>query len=202
MLKQTTSTAALIALSIGLAGCNTDDTTPHMTERAHMHGPRAHMHEVPPTAGDYEKDFLHRMSDHHQSAVAMSQLAVEKAMHPELKKMASMAIDSQTGEIAQMKGWSEEWYSHTITPHVTDDAKPMLSTLSALPPEQFDREFLSQMVKHHQMGIDMARPMVEQAPHEQTRALARKIIREQTDEIAQMKQRLSQWYGVTQAETK
>ena len=52
--------------------------------------------------------FLRMMIPHHQLAVEMSEEALEKAEHPELKELAQTIIDEQSAEIELMQGYLEE----------------------------------------------------------------------------------------------
>jgi uncharacterized protein (DUF305 family) len=52
--------------------------------------------------------FLRMMIPHHQMAVDMSQQALERAEHPELKELAQTISDEQSAEIEQMRGYLEE----------------------------------------------------------------------------------------------
>lgn len=195
MLNSNSGLAIALTCLFLLAGCSSHDTTPHSTQKPQISGPRTRMHTVPPDARAYEKDFLHRMSDHHASDIAISNLAEQRAMHPELKAMAAASATEQQSEVTTMQDWLSKWYFRDVDPHVTEDIKPVLERLSTLPPEQFDRVFLREMIKHHQAGIAMAQPMVEQAPHPEVQAMAKQIIAEQSKESSDMSDRLRQWYG-------
>ncbi len=50
----------------------------------------------------------------------------------------------------------------------------------------FDREFIQQMVPHHQMGVMMASMVLNSNQRLEIRNLAQSIIKGQTDEINQM----------------
>ncbi len=52
--------------------------------------------------------FLRMMIPHHQIAIDMSEQALERAEHPELKELAQTIIDEQLAEIELMKGYLEE----------------------------------------------------------------------------------------------
>ena len=52
--------------------------------------------------------FLRMMIPHHQMAVDMSEQALKRAEHPELKELAQQIIDEQSAEIGSMKGYLEE----------------------------------------------------------------------------------------------
>jgi uncharacterized protein (DUF305 family) len=55
--------------------------------------------------GDADKNFLEAMIPHHQSAIDMSQLALQKALKPELKTFAQNVIKDQSAEIKQYRAW-------------------------------------------------------------------------------------------------
>ena len=50
----------------------------------------------------------------------------------------------------------------------------------------FDKEFVRQMIPHHQMAVMMAQMASECASHPEIRTLAQSIITSQSAEIAQM----------------
>jgi uncharacterized protein (DUF305 family) len=52
--------------------------------------------------------FLRMMIPHHQMAVDMSEEALERAEHPELKELARKIIDEQSAEIELMQGYLDE----------------------------------------------------------------------------------------------
>ena len=58
----------------------------------------------------------------------------------------------------------------------------------------FDREFIEQMIPHHQMAVMMAQMVVNSATHPETRNLAQSMIKSQTDEINQMQRWYQTWY--------
>ena len=68
------------------------------------------MRDLGPKDAEYDKRFLDMMIMHHEGALDMSQDALQKASHPELKQMAQHIIDAQKREIAQMKTWRNKWY--------------------------------------------------------------------------------------------
>jgi len=52
--------------------------------------------------------FLRMMIPHHQSAIDMSEQALDRAEHPELKELAQQIIDEQSAEIELMEGYLEK----------------------------------------------------------------------------------------------
>ena len=49
-----------------------------------------------------------------------------------------------------------------------------------------DKDFAMMMKMHHQQAIDMAKPEIEQGKSAQLKAMARKIVKDQTQEMTQL----------------
>ena len=63
------------------------------------------MHETEPgfeTATDVNSAFATMMVDHHEGAIAMAELALDRADHPEIRTLAQAIIDAQQTEIEAM----------------------------------------------------------------------------------------------------
>jgi uncharacterized protein (DUF305 family) len=72
-----------------------------------MMGGSSSMQEV--MGGDVADEmFLRMMIVHHQQAIEMSEEALERAEHPELRELAQQIIDEQQAEVEQMRGYLEE----------------------------------------------------------------------------------------------
>ena len=69
----------------------------------------------------------------------------------------------------------------------------MTASLEGKKGEDFDKEFLSQMIIHHQGAVDMAKMALENASHQEIKDLATAIIEAQEKEIQQMKDWQSSW---------
>lgn len=65
------------------------------------------------------------------------------------------------------------------------------------PRPAFDREFMTEMISHHGMAVDMAEMAAEKATHPELKATAQDIVRTQTAEIRRMQRWLRRWYRVT-----
>lgn len=59
-------------------------------------------------AGDPDRAFLEGMSEHHDGAIDMAQLALFQSTHPELRTLAQNIIVAQAEEIAQFQTWLAE----------------------------------------------------------------------------------------------
>lgn len=82
------------------------------------HGMMEHMMDA--DAAMQEKMFLAMMREHHQSAIEIGELVLQKATHQELKEQAQQMIDSQREEQEQFGTWLQQWYGIT-TPTPTGD---------------------------------------------------------------------------------
>ena len=154
---------------------------------------------------EVDKSFIEMMIPHHQGAVEMAQMAVKKAKSPEVKKLAESIIKDQNKEIEQMRNWYKKWYGAEV-PKMENmqmhhgmgqemmmamhhqemmDQEMMVALKNA---SNFDREFLRQMISHHEMALMMAGMVVEGGVRPETRKLASSIIKSQSAEINKMGQ--------------
>jgi uncharacterized protein (DUF305 family) len=141
-----------------------------------------------------ERQFMATMVPHHESAVQMAQLALERARHPQVRRLAQGIIASQEAEIARMRAWHEEWFGEELQadmagPHARLD----MSDLEAAR-EDFDRRFLTMMIPHHASAIMMADQAMLAEPRGQIDLMTREIIAAQAKEIGQMQRWREQWY--------
>jgi uncharacterized protein (DUF305 family) len=166
-----------------------------------------------PGAAQIETQFLSCMVPHHRSAVAMAQMTLEQASHPELKDMAQSIIRNQDAEITQMTQMLHAWYgidppAGTSMPMTCiQDMLPMLhgrmpnmdmdmQSLQLKSGPEFEVAFLSEMSQHHAMAIMMSAPVLMAGYHHELFTLAENIVISQGQEIRQMDHWLQSWYGL------
>jgi uncharacterized protein (DUF305 family) len=70
-----------------------------------------------------------------------------------------------------------------------------LDHLRGLSGQQFEVEWLSMMIQHHQGAIEMARLAETRANHHEIKTVAQNIITDQNSEIGEMTTWLKQWYN-------
>ena len=148
----------------------------------------------------YELQFIDTMIVHHGGAIDAAQLVATRAQHKELIELAKTIIADQQREIAEMKQWRSQWFGDSPQainldlPGMREGMKDMdLTNLDALKENDFDLEFIRQMVPHHEGAVAMAKDILTHDAHPETKDLADSIIRSQTNEIEKMKAWQGEW---------
>lgn len=154
--------------------------------------------------------FIEQMIPHHADAITMSELALERATKPEVRELAENIIQSQSEEITQMKNWYRVWFNKEVPEGeqvmnmhgmgrgqnmhmgVMGDETDIAKLEQA---EDFDTEFIRQMIPHHQMAVMMANMLKNGTDRPEMKTLALNIIRTQTSEIELMRTWLREGYG-------
>ncbi|MHB1137037.1 MAG: DUF305 domain-containing protein [Coriobacteriia bacterium] len=157
-----------------------------------------------PMRGDMDAMFIEEMIPHHEDAIAMAELALTRAEHPEVKGLAEDVIETQSAEIDQMREWYREWYDADV-PDFGGSSGRMggmmgggmggafdLDDLEAAEP--FDRYFIEAMVPHHEMGIMMSQMVGSTTSRPELRDLADSIIEGQSAEVGDMREWYDEWY--------
>ncbi len=66
-----------------------------------------------PVTGDVDEDFINGMIPHHQGAIDMAKVALEKSNDPFVRKLAGDIVEAQEKEIAAMTAWKQEHAEHS-----------------------------------------------------------------------------------------
>lgn len=152
--------------------------------------------------------FIEQMIPHHEDAITMANIALERSNKEEIRELAHNIIESQSKEIRQMKQWYENWYGRELPTgdevmnvhgmmgggrmHMgmmgndTDMKRLENST-------EFDKVFIEEMVPHHQMAVMMASMLRNGTSRPEMRQLADDIITAQTKEIGEMRDWYKTW---------
>jgi uncharacterized protein (DUF305 family) len=148
--------------------------------------------------GAVDEMFIEQMIPHHDDAIAMAELALERSERSEIRQLAEDIRRSQTAENAQMLDWYRDWYGGEPDVGTRMGMGMMggatdLRALESAP--DFDKEFLEQMVPHHEMAVMMTTMVVNRGGREELRELADSMRRAQSREIELMEGWYSEWYG-------
>ena len=137
-----------------------------------------------------ESDFVIGMIPHHQEAVDVALVVLERGERAEVRAMAEAIVAAQADEIAQLEAWRAAWYPTATAPAYV----PMMQPLAGLDPDAVDRAFASDMIHHHAMAIGMAEAVLAlDGVRPEVRALAEDVIRVQADEIATLRGWIAAW---------
>lgn len=149
-------------------------------------------------AGDIA--FAQLMIPHHEQAVEMADIALERQTSPEVKALAEQIKGAQDPEIEQMSGWLTTWgapremasdMDHgskhggmSMAGMMSDDD---MAALAAASGAEFDQKWLTMMIAHHEGALTMAQAVLGTTSDTQVRALAEAVVAGQKAEIVDMK---------------
>jgi uncharacterized protein (DUF305 family) len=146
-----------------------------------------------------DETFLGAMIEHHEGAVEMARIALERAEREEIREMAMEIIEAQEAEIGMMESWMNDWFGHGG--HGADHGVSHAEMGMDMDMDEFrqadpfDRAFIDAMIVHHEGAIEMARAIRDSTEREELQSLADEIIEAQEAEIEQMRQWRQEWYG-------
>ncbi len=149
-------------------------------------------------ASQFDGLFLRSMIAHHQGGIMMANIALKKAVHPELKRFASEMIAKQKKEIGEMSVWLKEW-SQTVPEDSAQSEASRKKThqdmeeLEMLSANDFDLTFAKMMAKHHQSAIGMAKLVEQKSRQSQLKQFAEKLIADQSMEVTQLRKWQKEW---------
>ena len=190
--------AVAMTAGIALSGCTINLGQPDDESHSGM------MDDSGPSSGGMMSDsvdfsrvdimFARMMIPHHQQAVDMSELAIEKTTDPDVRALAGQIRDAQVPEIELMESWLDEAGSGISMGEDGMDMGGMLSeeemtSLEDAAGAEFDRLYLEGMIDHHEGAIQMAQ-MILDSENSEVKALGEAIVESQTAEIEQMEQLL------------
>ena len=158
--------------------------------------------ETSPQSSEADGAFITAMIPHHESAIEMAKLARERGEHPEIRQLAADIITAQGDEIEildeihrRLFGEPAGEMSHGSM-GMSEEEMGMSTDMEALESARpFDREFIDQMIAHHQGAIQMARVELAEGADDEAKSLADAIITAQSLEIEQMNDWRTKWYG-------
>lgn len=198
--------AALISGALILSACGSDTKDSSPGAAANMSGSTTDTAAaVSGDAGahnDADVKFSQEMIVHHRGAIAMAKLAGTRAANADVKALAVKIEAAQDPEIATMSTWLKSWgaevpaadsgmsgaggmdHGSSAMPGMMTDQE--MAGLEKSMGADFDTMFLQMMTKHHEGAITMAKEQQSKGQNPDAKALAAKIVTDQTAEIAEM----------------
>lgn len=214
--RRIATSATGILAAVALTACGSANTTSAPTGEAH--GTHATSSAPAPAgttgtgtgtgpadasrAGDVA--FAQGMIPHHEQAVEMSDMALQKkSASAQVRSLATQIKAAQDPEIATMRGWLTAWGAPTAAPsrdHGTADgghdghgghggmmSAQDMTALAKAEGADFDRMWITMMIEHHEGAVTMSEQVLTTTRDPQVAALARAIITGQKAEIATMR---------------
>jgi uncharacterized protein (DUF305 family) len=152
----------------------------------------------------FDEAYIAGMLAHHEGAVNMAEQAVAVTAHDEIRTLASNIMQTQSTEMMEMRTWQKDWGYKVTTSgghnshsgggmDMSGDMVEMQNTLQGLTGVAYDKEFLKQMILHHEQAVEMSQSAATNAKHQEVKDLASAVITAQTTEIEQMRQWQKEW---------
>lgn len=107
--------------------------------------------------------------------------------------IAALAVNNNNQGMMRMMGMNTSRMMDTKAGHMGMSMNQMSSELQNRTGDDFDENFISMMIAHHQGAINMAELAESRAKHDEVKQLSRDVISAQTKEIEQMKQWQRMW---------
>ena len=190
MFKPRATTAVIVlalAASLGLSACSMNG----MDMGGNTSTPSESLDSVAPF-NDQDVNFAMQMVQHHEQAIEMAQLILDKdGIDRRVTELAQNIKDAQGPEIEEMNSWLIGWGSESASMDGMDMGGDTMSAddmaaLESATGVEASRLFLEQMTVHHNGAIAMAEIQLDAGEDVAAVALAQAIIDAQTAEIALM----------------
>jgi uncharacterized protein (DUF305 family) len=141
-------------------------------------------------SGDPDHDFAQLMKAHHQAAVDMANLQLQKGKDSITRAFAQAVIQDQSKEISEFDRFLQQAKPANTDQQLSDSM--MQAMHQYMEPHQplkndIDHDFLALMIPHHQSAVVMTEIYLQKGKDKRLRQLGNTIIKNQKKEIEQMK---------------
>ncbi len=144
--------------------------------------------------GDFDYDFANLMIMHHQMAIDMSRVEIEKGSDQTIKKMANGIIAAQEIEIKEMQQFIQNYKvpvsnnQNSNSSKISTEMKSMMDKMNDIKLSgNIDNDYVTMMIPHHESAVAMAKNQLKFGTQNNLVALAKNIIEDQNYEINQFK---------------
>jgi uncharacterized protein (DUF305 family) len=131
------------------------------------------------------------MSDHHKGLIAMVHLTVESKDKITTKPIAARLDKAQDAELDKMVTMLEKDFKDPYAPKMMPDNQAMLDELKGKTGAEFDKTFLTNIIKHHEGALKMIDEYLPKAKSPAIKAMAEKMKAVQSKEIAEFQAKLA-----------
>jgi uncharacterized protein (DUF305 family) len=149
-------------------------------------------------SGDVDYDYAMMMVAHHQAAIDMSNVEIEKGADDSVKALAKNIKLTQAREISMMEAYMRsrsDVDGVNLSKEQDEDSKrtmnKMMTGMHSNPTGSIDRDYINMMIPHHQAAIDMNNNFLSKGKAQEMIDMANSINAEQKNEIAYMQRWLA-----------
>jgi len=171
--------AATLAVAVSVAGCSAAQEPSSTLE----------VETENKTHNRVDVMFAQMMIPHHDDAIAMAQYLGElDGVDPTVDELATQIMQAQRSENREMNAWLRQHGYQQVpsTPGQVD-----VAALAGASRPEVERAFLTEMVAHHEHGVDMARGAAARGDSPAMTRLAEDMAEDQTREIELMQDLLA-----------
>ena len=145
--------------------------------------------------GDFDIDFANMMIVHHQGALDMALVEVEKGSDEKMKAMASAIIAKQEIEQQELRDFVKNYKPSGMKHGEGALEKSMNEMMSRSGKKTMsgnvDKDFATMMASHHSQGVAMAKMELKHGMDKSLKKMAQKMITDQQREISEFEQWIS-----------
>ncbi|MEV0199540.1 DUF305 domain-containing protein [Nonomuraea sp. NPDC050691] len=149
--------------------------------------------------GHAESDvtFSQEMIVHHRLTIKLAEPAAERGGSAYVRDLARKLIAGEKKDITQMTSWLRSWKAEVPDEsHAGHDMPGMASAkdveaMEGLSGAAFDRAWLKALADHLDTGVKMSEVAQAMGKHAPTVKLARRLVEEQREQVAAIKEHLS-----------
>jgi uncharacterized protein (DUF305 family) len=164
-------------------------------------------HDMAGQSVEFDQLYIDMMIPHHQSIIAMAQAAEDRLTDERLQTIAANIITAQKAENEELRGLREQWYGSSGAMPMDEsmmgmmaEMMPGMGDMSSMQQqmnpdalvatfcsaEDPDVAFIDLTIPHHEMAIRASEVALEQATHDEIRAIAERVIQDQQREIDEL----------------
>ncbi|MBJ7350739.1 MAG: DUF305 domain-containing protein [Rhodococcus sp.] len=205
---RTTLVASVAAATVSaflVAGCSSDttsDSSTTTTSSASVQDSASASASASAEFNDADVMFARMMYPHHAQAVDMADMVRDRTDNPDVVALASAIQAAQQPEMDRMTAWLVEW-GQPAPPSDMGEMSGMdhssgmgmmsqqdMDALTVLSGPEFDRQWLTMMIEHHEGAIEMANNEIADGSNPDAQEMARTIVATQQQEIDTMQRML------------
>lgn len=176
-------------------------------------------------SGQFEKDFLRMIINHHYCALRITELAAGTDLHREVQTTAGEGTSPTPGtastpaksrledirslarrnnrmqheEILMAQGFLRKWYGISHAPQLDEDGRNLIQTLErAAAGAPFDHRFLEVFSRHHYVALtpSMTCVVASDPRHEELQRYCRSMVQAQLADIEEMRHLLNMEFNI------